>query len=96
MHKQKQTTMKIKTKVETEVEVEINLPYFFQVESGSVHAVTENCTIRVWNDSIDFKMYSSAQFIGNSGNTEITYEEFTRILDERIEQIQNLKTLLNK
>lgn len=96
MHKQKQTTMKIKTKVETEVEVEINLPYFFQVESGSVHAVTENCTIRVWRDSIDFHNGVLTNFVGDTGNTEITSEEFTRILDERIEQIQNLKTLLNK
>ena len=88
--------MKIKTKVETEIEVEINLPYFFQVESGSVHAVTEDCTIRVWSDSITFNKYASSSFIGKEGLTKITYEEFTRILDERIEQIKNLKTLLNK
>ena len=96
MHKQKQTTMKIKTKVETEVEVEINLPYFFKLDTGSVHAVTEDCTMRVWGDSITFNKYASSSFIGKEGLTEITSEEFTRILDERIEQIQNLKTLLNK
>lgn len=88
--------MKIKTKVETEVEVEINLPYFFKLDTGSVHAVTEDCTMRVWGDSITFNNGVLTNFVGDTGNTEITSEEFTRILDERIEQIQNLKTLLNK
>jgi len=83
--------MKVKVKQTTEVEREIELPVFFKTDTGSVHHVSEERTVRVWNDSISFIPYASPTFL----DTEIeiiTAEEFTRVFDERIEQLQSLKS----
>lgn len=83
--------MKVKVKHTTEVEKELELPCFFKTDTGSAHAVFEDRTIRVWRDCVSFTDYASPTFL----DTEIeiiTVEEFTRIFDERIEQLQSLKS----
>ena len=85
--------MKIKTKKTTEVEIELDLPYFFKKESSdSVHANLVGKTIRIWSNQITIHNYESDSFLTDDDNTQITAEEFTRIFDERIEELQSLKS----
>jgi len=84
--------MKVTIELTTKHEVEINLPYFFKTDTGSCHAILKDNTVRVWSDTVSFLNYPSYNLLCDSGNTEITAEEFTRAFDARIEQIQQLKS----
>lgn len=84
--------MKIKTKQTTEIEVEIELPYFFKLPTGSCHAIFEDKTVRVWNDTVSYEEIPSDALLNESGIVQITAKEFTRAFDERIEQLQSLKS----
>ena len=84
--------MKVTIEVTTSKEVEINLPYFFKTDTGSCHAILEKNTVRVWSDTISFLNYPSYNLLTDSGNSEITAEEFTIAFDARMDEIQQLKS----
>ena len=89
----KQTTMKV-TQIITKqekVEIEIELPYFFKTELGSVHAIFENKTIRVWADTISVSNGAAFTFVGDKDTSQITAQEFAQVFDERIAELASIK-----
>ena len=81
--------MKVKVKQTTEVEVEISLPYFYKAGRKTVAILKEDLQIHCsWGT--DFIIYNTFIEI-SSEQSQITAEEFTRVFDERIEQLQSLK-----
>lgn len=73
------------------VEVEIELPYFFKTELGSVHAIFENKTIRVWADTISVSNGAAFTFVGDKDTLQITAQEFSQVFDERISELASIK-----
>ena len=89
----KQTTMKVTQTItkQEKVEIEIELPYFFKTELGSVHAIFENKTIRVWADTISVSNGAAFTFGGDKDTSQITTQEFAQVFDERIAELASIK-----
>lgn len=73
------------------IEIEIELPYFFKTQLGSVHAIFENKTIRVWADSISVSNNAAFTFVGDKDTSQITAQEFSKVFDERIAELALIK-----
>lgn len=77
-------------------EVDLNLPLFFKrPSSGGYFAIlSETSSVCVRSREVTHYEYHEpvSQHLQDSESVEITAEEFTRIFDERIEQLQSLKS----
>ena len=83
--------MKVTMLVTTPQEVEIEFPFFFK-SSGYYAMINENCAISIYDTISMYKHASSiAQNIDGSHEV-ITAEEFTRVYDSKIEELQSLKS----
>ena len=83
--------MKIVKEQKTEVEIEILFPAFFKVKDHNVYyaLLSEEMALSVYSSSIST---TSPYALIDSCDIEITAEEFTRVFDERIEQLQQFKS----
>lgn len=83
--------MKVKVKQTTEVEVDLKFPLFFNHNGLLMAILNEKESIYITSDSIT---QTSTQILLEYYNDseQITAEEFTRVFDERIEQLQSLKS----
>lgn len=87
--------MKIKTKQTVEVEMEIELPYFLKRTTGNYFGIISNDkALKITEDGKIEHIYpeSVSQFIEDGDSVQVSAGEFTRIFDERIEQLQSLKS----
>ena len=83
--------MKVTMLVTTPQEVEIEFPFFFK-NAGYYAMLSENKAISIYDTISLFNHASSiAQNIDGSHEV-ITAEEFTRVYDAKIEELQSLKS----
>lgn len=83
--------MKVKVKFTQDYEREITFPSFFKANGCEIYycALDEKTAVAIYSDCIT---KSTPSAIAGYDDEEITPEQFTKKFDERIEQLQSLKS----